>query len=355
MVREATMMRSKMRSKPVFALLAAAAIGLMLIARGCSGRNSNSAATKVESADNAEAAAKSRPEEFSLSAEDDEGFDLPEREELRRARKLTPGTKVFVVGTDETRADTADTQVFVMGVNGSVKVEAADTDIAEVLVVRSARKREDLERQKAEINNDEDLFIRIGRSESPNSVPTVRKRLKRIGQAGARSAEDSSSPGPAPEIRQRVILRLPRKAGLEIRDVGGNVTVGEIGGYLKIGEVTGHVRVARAAVAAVVGYYITGDVDVTFASLNANVIRIAGVNGDVDLRFEAEVNADVTTYNNIGAIKIDLPNVETRESEPVWGGLKARIGKGGPLIEVNDVKGDVTLAKAAIRNAGTER
>ena len=39
-----------------------------------------------------------------------------------------------------------------------------------------------------------------------------------------------------------------------------------------------------------------------------------------------------------------------RESEPVWGGLKARVGNGGSLIEVHDVNGNVTLSKTANRD-----
>jgi hypothetical protein len=192
----------EMRLGMIVALAAIAAAAL--IARGCSERR-DGAATKVETAGDAGAGDKSQSAEFSLSAKDDDGFDLPEREEIRQKRKLTPGEEVFVVGTDDERVDTSSTYAFVIGIDGKVKVETTDSDIAEVLVVRSARKREDLQRQKVEISNGECLFIRIG---------------------GAGASD------PAPEIRRRVVLRLPRKANLEISEVGGGVTVGEIGGHL---------------------------------------------------------------------------------------------------------------------------
>jgi hypothetical protein len=344
----------RMRSKLFFATLAAAAIGLTLIAGGCSERG-DGAAPKVETAGNVEAGDKSQSAEFSLSAKDDDGFDLPEREEIRQKRKLTPGEEVFVVGTDDERVDTSNTYAFVIGINGKVKVETTDSDIAEVLVVRSARKREDLQRQKVEISNDECLFIRIGSAEALTPVPKVRNRLKRLAKVGARLPEASSSPESAPEIRLRVVLRLPRKANLEISGIGGDVTVGETGGHLKIAEVTGNVRVARVAGEAEIGDidgagHITGAVDITFAPLNVGAIRIAGVNGDIDLHFDGAVNADLSTWDVVGAIKPDFPNVEMRESEPTWGGLKARVGNGGSLIEVHDVNGNVTLSKAANRD-----
>jgi hypothetical protein len=339
--------------------MAAAAIGLLLIARGCSDRKDSSDSTKVITADGAVAGDKSQSAEHSLSAEDDGGFDLPEREEIRQKRTLTPGTHVFVVGVKDTRVDTSHSQVFVIGVNGRVKVETADTDTAEVLIVRSARKRDDLQSRKVEIDeeikNGPDLFIRIGSDDAPDRRVGAKVRYM-ITKGALRKYDDAPSPDPAPEIRQRVLLRLPRKAGLEIRGVGGDVTVGEVRGQLKIAEVTGNVRVARAAGPAVVGNvdgagYITGRVDITFAPLNNGVIRIAGVNGDVHLRFEGDVNANLTTYNIVGAIKPDFPNVEIRESEPVWGGMKARIGNGGSLVEIANVKGNVTLSKAANSDA----
>jgi hypothetical protein len=350
-----------MRSKLVFAFIAGVAIGVTLIARGCSDRKDSVAATNVETADRAAAGEGSRPMEFDLSANDDEGFDLPEREEIRQKRKLIPGTNVFVVGVEHFGADTDHTQVFVIGINGKVKVETADTDMAEVLIVRSAHKREDLQRQKVEIRseyNQENLHIHVGDYDVGDddwrgSRRTIRRRiLKEIhGRDGANGSDD-----PLPEIRQRVILRLPRKTGVEIRDVGGDVTVGEISGHLTISGVTGNVRAIRVAGPVVVGGNVNGPVDITFAPLTGAGIKIYGdINGDVDLRFEGEVNADLNTWDVNGVINADLQNVETREQG--WGRLKARkrIGKGGTLIEIHDVNGNVTLSKAAIREASVSK
>src|SRR5262249_36463982 len=141
--------------------------------------------------------------------------------------------------------------------------------------------------QKVEISNDEDLVIRIGGGEGLDRGHTVHKRLQRVFK---RDSDASSPPEPAPEIRRRVILRLPRKTGLEIRKIGGDVTVGEIGGYLRITEVTGNVRATRVAGPIVVGGDMNGAIDITFAPLTGDSIKICcGVNGNVDLRFEGEV------------------------------------------------------------------
>src|SRR5262245_4116778 len=325
-IREATRVRSKL----VYAALASAAIGLMLIARGCSARK-DGAATKVEKAGAAVAGVESQSAEFSLSAEDDEGFDLPEREEIRQKYKLTP-----------------EAMVWVSNINGKVKVDSADVDVAEILVVHSARRREDLQHSQVKIHQ--------GRGRDEKSLIIYREN-------------DSSSPGSNPESRQRVILRLPRKAVFGISDIGGDVTVGEIHGRAEVMKVDGAVRVARAA-GQIKIRDIIGAVYVTFAPLagkearirgadieraidngpetiwEGNVISVRNVNGDVDLRFEGEVKADVNAWRVTGNIAPDLPNVERLPAEPPAGVLKARIGGGGAPIEIHHVNGNVRLSKA---------
>src|SRR5262245_37133634 len=333
-----------MRSKLVFAALAAAAIGLMLIARGCSARK-DGAATKVETAGAAVAGAESQSAEFSLSAEDDEGFDLPEREEIRQMRKLAPGTKVVVIGPDNAKLDTDGKEVIVMGINGPVKVETADTDMAEILVVRSARKREDLQDQKVEISEWRGLYIHVGSAREPDPGHEIREKLARVGKRLPETSP-SPSPDPASEIRRRVVLRLPRGAVLDLREIGGDLAIGGVARRLEIRNVIGKVRAARVAGLIVVDD-VNGAVDMALAPGAASSIKIGGVNGDVDLRFDGEVNADLNAWGVAGAIKPDLQNVEIRPSDPVWAGLKARIGAGGSAIEINDVNGNVTLSKAA--------
>jgi hypothetical protein len=108
----------------------------------------------------------------------------------------------------------------------------------------------------------------------------------------------------------------------------------------------GNVRTARVA-GMIVILDVNGAVDMAFAPGAARSIKIGGVNGDVDLRFDGEVNADLDTWNIVGAIKRDLPNVEIKFTEPAWSGLKARIGAGGSEIKINDVSGNVTLSNAS--------
>jgi hypothetical protein len=245
---------------------------------------------------------------------------------------------------------TPEATVRVSNMNGKVKVEAADSDIAEILVVHSARRREDLQYNRIDIHRGH------RRDEKTLSLSIDRKSV-------------ISSPDAIPESRQRVILRLPHKINLEIHEIDGDITVGQIHGRVEVMRVDGAVRIARAAGQIKLGE-INGGVDVAFAPLSrteaknrdvnlhrlidkgpeallpGNLVSVRGVNGDVDLRFEGEVNADVNAWSVTGNIEPDLPNVERLPAEPHVGRLKARIGGGGASIEIQNVNGNLKLSKA---------
>jgi DUF4097 and DUF4098 domain-containing protein YvlB len=91
------------------------------------------------------------------------------------------------------------------------------------------------------------------------------------------------------------------------------------------------------------------------ALLPGNLISVRSVNGDVDLRFEGELNADVNAWSVTGNIEPDLPNVERLPAEPPVGRLKARIGGGGASIEIQNVNGNLKLSKAGSKDASSVR
>ena len=65
------------------------------------------------------------------------------------------------------------------------------------------------------------------------------------------------------------------------------------------------------------------------------------------MRFIGDVNADVVTRSHNGRIESDLPNLqENKDARRRHGQYSARIGTGGPLIEIRAVNGNVYLMKA---------
>jgi hypothetical protein len=333
----------KMRLKPIIVLIAVIGSALTLSVAGCgrSGDQGGQAQTEVDARSanvapsdfkpdaksNAKDRAKTegetdsadsnKAETNSIVDKGGEGSDFAEREEIRRNYTLKPGADVIV-----------------SGFNGRVDVETADTDHAEVLIVRSARKREDLQFRKIKIEHDP-VELRI-------SVEN-----ERHGFFGALSSRG--------EGRQRVMLKLPRKIKLETNGVNGDVAIGEIDGGVDFHGVNGKINIAQATGGASF-HGINGKIDATIAKLsNGNEIELNGVNGNTTLRFIGEVNADVEARGHNGRVESDLPNLQENKDERRYGRYSARIGTGGPQIEIHGVNGNILLTKAEKQGATTAK
>jgi hypothetical protein len=246
-----------------------------------------------------------------------EGADFAEREEIRRSYTLKPGADVIV-----------------SGINGRVDVETAEIDHAEVLIVRSAKNREDLQFRKIKIDHDpSELRIRV--EEDRRSI--------------------FSAFGSRPEGRQRVMLKLPRKVAFTTNGVNGDVAVGEIEGGVDVRGVNGKVNIAQATGGASFRG-VNGKIDATVAKLTTGGgIDINGVNGNTTLRFIGEVNADVDARGHNGRVESDLPNLEENKDEKRYGRYSARIGTGGSHISIRGVNGNVSLTKAEKSVAGVTK
>lgn len=247
-----------------------------------------------------------------------EGVDFVEREEIRRSYTLRPNADVIV-----------------SGISGRIDVETDDIDHAEVLIVRSAKKPEDLQYRKINIEHDpSELRIRV--------------------EGDQRSF--FSAFGSIPEGRQRVTLKLPRKVAFITNGVNGDVAIGEIEGGVDVRSVNGKINIAQAT-GGVTFRHVNGKIDATIAKLSADGgIDLRGVNGNATLRFIGEVNADVDANGHNGRVESDLPNLqEDKDERRRHGRYSARIGTGGPQIEIRGVNGNVFLTKAEKQSATTAK
>ncbi|MCG3161366.1 MAG: hypothetical protein JMDDDDMK_02534 [Acidobacteria bacterium] len=323
-----------MRSKSIVTLIAIIGLGVTLGVGGCRHRSDEARAQEgVESANVAPSDVKAdakaaKPEEKTGSSDSNksetnsivdkngEGIDFAEREELRRSYTLKPGAEVIV-----------------SGINGRVDIETADTDHAELLIVRSARKREDLRFRKINIEHDP-VELRIRVEEDRRSI--------------------FSAFGSRPDGRQRVMLKLPRKVQIETDGVSGEVAIGEIDGPVNVRGVRGKVSVAQATGGASFRG-INGNIDATIAGFSGDGIDLSGLNGNTTLRFIGEVNADVQARGHNGKVESDLPNLKESKDENRYGRYEARIGAGGPQIEIRGVNGNVYLMKSESPDTGSAK
>jgi hypothetical protein len=271
-------------------LLGAAALGLSLfVTSGCHANRRQ----RAEARDKV------------VNAPSDE-LDLPVKQEVRQSYKLAAGNRVDV-----------------SGFNGLLQIETSDTDTAEILIIRSARSEEDFrDRNLILEQRANSLIVRMRNNHDRNFWSML----------GSRKDE-----------RQRAYLKLPRQIDLRVSGTNGKTEIGEIGGRVELSSLNGPIKVARATGGfELMG--VNGNIEATIAQLSRG-IEVRGVNGNLDLRFLGEVNADVEVRGVNGQINPELPNLSIKEQKR--GRLDARIGKGGPGIEVSGVNGNISFLSAA--------
>ncbi|MFY9557936.1 MAG: hypothetical protein WAV47_24780 [Blastocatellia bacterium] len=238
----------------------------------------------------------------STTTHSEDSDDFQEKDEFQQSYQLSPGAKVEV-----------------RGINGAVDIETGAGGTAEVTIVRSARNRDDLEYRKVIVE------------QTPTSL-VVRSENERDRNYGRNR-----------DVRQRVMLKLPRAVDLGVSGVNGRVGVGEVDGPVRLSGINGKVEVAQA-----MGYSdisgINGRVKMTISRLGERGIHVSGVNGGVELFFSEDLNADLDVTGINGSVNTDVANVT------VFGKLDrqnfhAKIGSGGSPIKVTGINGHVKLGR----------
>jgi hypothetical protein len=235
---------------------------------------------------------------------DDDRGDLAEKDEFRQTYQLSAGARVEV-----------------QGINGVAEIETWEGSAAEVTIIRSARSREDLE------------FHKVIVEQTPSSL-VVHGEKDRERSSSARNRD----------VRQRVMLKVPRQIDLSVSGINGKVGVGEVDGPVRLSGINGRVDVAQAR-----GYSdisgINGRVKVTITQLGERGIHVSGVNGGVELFFAEELNADLDVTGINGGVNADVANV-TVMGKLDRQNFHAKIGSGGSPIRVSGVNGHVKLSRA---------
>jgi len=228
------------------------------------------------------------------------------RREIRQTYQLDPGARVDV-----------------SGINGTVDVQTADTDEAEVYVLSTAGSESDLDSRPVTIDqSSSSLAIR---SEQRHSWAFWRMFHS--------------------EVHQQVVLKVPSKIALNIRGINGRVTAGEIDGSVEVHGVNGKVDVAQASDYLNISG-INGKVAISVRQLGQNGVRISGINGNIELRLADAVNADFTASGINGKVNSDIPNVSVVD-ESMRSKYSAHIGTGGAPIKISGINGNIHLTRSA--------
>ncbi|HKP36752.1 MAG TPA: DUF4097 family beta strand repeat-containing protein [Pyrinomonadaceae bacterium] len=208
-------------------------------------------------------------------------------------------------------------RVDVTAIGGSVDITAVDGDTAIVQIERTGRSRADLDCNK---------FV----------VEQVSGNLTILSK---------SAGGPRCQIIQvvhRVLLSLPRHVDVSVQGVSGPINIGEIEGTLRISGNSGNINLAQSGRSSrITGN--SGTITIKLRRLDARGLELSGNSGPLELYVAGELNVDVKVRGHGGSASSELPDV--RFTKTGASDYFARIGSGGPTINVEGNSGSILLSR----------
>jgi hypothetical protein len=211
----------------------------------------------------------------------------------------------------------------VQGINGKVDIQtAAETKTTEVFVKRTGDNPSSLRRR--------DLTI-----EQTSEGLLVRSRQNHTGLWDHLFGKDP---------KEEVTIKAPRDIALTLKGINGHVNAGDITGALEVKGVNGRVETGTAGESAEVSG-INGSISIGLKQLGEHGARFSGINGGVEIRLSVGLNADLRAHGMNGRVVSEVSDV-TVERENAWSNYSSQIGKGGPLIDISGINGNVRLTRA---------
>jgi hypothetical protein len=222
-------------------------------------------------------------------------------------------------------------RVEVSGINGPVDIMMTDGNVAEIHVENNVSDARELDSHKITIDRAANRIIIRAEHKNDGGMGLLRWLIGRGGKGAT--------------VRQRVVLKVPRKVDVAARAINGAVHVGELDGAVRVSAINGEVTVARAAGRADFSG-INGNLTFAVARLEDEGVRVSGVNGNIELRLDADANADVSVGGLNGSVDYDLKNVTVEDGGENLSRFSARIGAGGAPIRMSGISGNIHLAGA---------
>ena len=139
-----------------------------------------------------------------------------------------------------------------------------------------------------------------------------------------------------------IVVKVPKEMVVSGGSVSGDVSLDGVEGRIRATSVSGEVSIRAARATSVRATSVSGDVDVRIENLTGDGdLNFNSVSGNVTAELPNNIDADVTMRSVSGSFDSDFPL--TLNGRMNRHSLEARIGKGGRLLEVHTVSGDVRL------------
>jgi hypothetical protein len=139
-----------------------------------------------------------------------------------------------------------------------------------------------------------------------------------------------------------IVVKLPKGMRVSAGSVSGDVSITGAEGIVRASSVSGNVDMRQLRASSVRASSVSGDVDVSVDALTGEGdLTFNSVSGNVTALLPQNIDADVSMRSVSGSFDSEFPL--TLNGRMNRRSLEARIGKGGRMLEVHTVSGDVRL------------
>lgn len=226
--------------------------------------------------------------------------------------------------------------LYVRNLNGSIRVERATGDRAEVTAIKRWRR-----------GNPEDVRIetrRLGGDDGDVIICAFWTENATCDEDGYRSHSDGGRRNRENDTSVEFTVKLPAGVRLGVSTVNGGVEVNGATSEVTASTVNGGVT-AQSSGGPVNASTVNGDIEVRMRELGTGDLEYSTVNGSIEIEVPANLDADVDMRTVNGSLSADFPITLQGRVNPRR--MRATIGKGGRRIRLETVNGSVELRKAS--------
>jgi Toastrack DUF4097 len=226
--------------------------------------------------------------------------------------------------------------LYVRNLNGSIRVERATGDRAEVTAVKRWRR-----------GSPEDVRIetrRLGGEDGDVLICAFWTENASCDEDGYRSRGDNSWRNHDNDTSVEFTVKLPPGVRLGVSTVNGGVTVNGATSEVRASTVNGRVS-AQSSGGPVNASTVNGDIDVRMRDLGTGDLEYSTVNGSIEIEVPANLDADLDMRTVNGSLSAEFPITLQGRVNPRR--MRATIGKGGRRLRLETVNGSVELRKAS--------
>jgi DUF4097 and DUF4098 domain-containing protein YvlB len=165
---------------------------------------------------------------------------------------------------------------------------------------------------------------------------TERIDIQKDGFANIKELDDSIS---VKALSGNVKITAPRKIDLAVAGISGDIELSNINGNIDIESVSGDI-LGKNLAGSLSGEIVSGDIDLDYE--NVEKIKIKSKSGNITLRLDKRIEAEVEVETSGGAVSCDFDLEDKKEEGNVLTGI---INKPCARIEIKNKHGDVEIRR----------